>query len=302
MGHLLRVMLSGLLLLASAIGQQAFATTEAEQKAMWDAVNAASIGGPEDVTLKEQATLHVPEDMFFVPRKESVELMRSWGNTVGDGFFGLVMSKQEGQDWVITIDQTAEGFVKDEDAKNWNADELLQSLKDGTEAANQERLDQGMQALDVIGWIQTPKYDASAHRLAWSMKAVHRGAAPDDPGVVNFNTYALGRDGYFELNLLTNEKSVEADKAAALKLVSAVEYKAGKKYSDFVEGTDHVAEYGLAALVAGVAAKKLGLLALGGLFFAKFAKLILVGLVVAGGGVARLFGRKKNGKDDSTPA
>ena len=54
-----------------------------------------------------------------------------------------------------------------------------------------------------------------------------------------------------------------------------------------------MAEYGLAALVAGVAAKKLGLFAVIAAFFAKFAKVILIagaGLLAA---VAKLFGGKK---------
>ena len=53
-----------------------------------------------------------------------------------------------------------------------------------------------------------------------------------------------------------------------------------------------MAEYGLAALVAGVAAKKLGVLAMGGLFFAKFAKIILALAAVAGGTIFKMFRRK----------
>jgi uncharacterized membrane-anchored protein len=68
-------------------------------------------------------------------------------------------------------------------------------------------------------------------------------------------------------------------------------YNPGKRYEDFVASTDHVAEYGIAALVAGVAAKKLGLLAVIGVFFAKFAKIILIGAAALGGAVVKLFRR-----------
>ena len=76
-------------------------------------------------------------------------------------------------------------------------------------------------------------------------------------------------------------------------LLGALNFNDGKRYADFNAKTDHVAEYGLAALVVGVAAKKLGLLAVGLAFFAKFAKLGL--LLLAGGGAAimKFFRRAK---------
>lgn len=55
-----------------------------------------------------------------------------------------------------------------------------------------------------------------------------------------------------------------------------------------------MAEYGLAALVAGGVAKKLGLFATLGLLLAKFWKVLLIGLAVFGGGLAKLFKRKTN--------
>jgi uncharacterized membrane-anchored protein len=82
-------------------------------------------------------------------------------------------------------------------------------------------------------------------------------------------------------------------KGAAQTLLAALDYKEGKRYADFDAKTDHVAEYGLAALVVGVAAKKLGFIALALAFFAKFAKVILIGLAVFGAGFLKFFKRKK---------
>ena len=64
--------------------------------------------------------------------------------------------------------------------------------------------------------------------------------------------------------------------AAARQLLEAVDFNSGKRYGDFNSSTDKVAAYGLAALVAGVAAKKLGLLALLAATVIKFAKIIVV--------------------------
>lgn len=64
------------------------------------------------------------------------------------------------------------------------------------------------------------------------------------------------------------------------------------RYEDFKEGTDRVAEYGLAALITGIAAKKMGLLALVSAFFIKMWKLIFVVPVLLCGMPKKLFGHK----------
>ena len=260
----------------------------------WQAASKVAISGPSDMPLGDQAVLHIPSAMAFIPKVEATTLMKAWGNSAGDQFYGLVVPRNNEEYWVMTIDHTAEGFVKDDDAKSWNADELLQSLKDGTEEQNKERVKTGIPALDIVGWIEKPNYDVSSHRLVWSLKATDRGAATDAPATVNYNTYALGRDGYFQINLLTSVATIEKEKPYARAVLAALEYKPGKRYEDFNESTDHIAEYGLAALIGGVVAKKLGLLAVAGVFFLKFAKIIAIGAAVAGGAVFKFF-RGKSG-------
>jgi uncharacterized membrane-anchored protein len=279
---------------SSALAQDIKPMTDDEKKAVWDAVSVALVNGPTDVALGDQAKLHLDATHQYVPRKEAAALMRMWGNSTGDGFYGLVFDKSPDVQWTIAIDHVAEGFVKDDDAKTWNADELLQSLKDGTAAQNEERAKIGIPPLEIVGWVQKPNYDASKHQLAWSIKGINPTAPANEPSTINFNTYALGRDGYFQINLMTTDKTIDKDKAAALKVVSAVDYNQGKRYADFNAATDHIAEYGLAALVAGVAAKKLGLLAIVGLFIAKFAKIIIAAIAVGGGGLFKLFRRKSD--------
>jgi uncharacterized membrane-anchored protein len=115
------------------------------------------------------------------------------------------------------------------------------------------------------------------------------GAASD--GSVNYNTYALGRDGYVSLDLITSPDAVAEDKAAAKTLLAAIHYDRGKAYEDFNPKTDHIAEYGVAALIGGVALKKLGLLALGAAFALKFAKIIGLAAVAGIAGARRFFRR-----------
>lgn len=137
-----------------------------------------------------------------------------------------------------------------------------------------------MPALKVTRWIEPPAYTADTHRLIWSAEALRKDGTTDDP-TINYNTYVLGREGYISLNLITSGSAVENDKDSAGALLSAVSFNDGKRYADFNSSTDKVAAYGLAALVAGVAAKKLGLLALLAATVVKFAKVIGLAVVAA---------------------
>jgi uncharacterized membrane-anchored protein len=128
----------------------------------------------------------------------------------------------------------------------------------------------------------------------WAMTSREKNAPTTEPQGVNYNTYVLGREGYFTMNLVTSLAELPAHKPAAHAVLAALNFDEGKRYADYNEKSDRTAEYGLAALVVGVAAKKLGMLAAAGLFFAKFAKVIILGLGALGVGAAKLFGGRKN--------
>jgi uncharacterized membrane-anchored protein len=144
----------------------------------------------------------------------------------------------------------------------------------------------------VTGWAEPPHYDATTHRLVWSAEALSPDAPEADP-TVNYNTYLLGREGYVSMNLVTSASTVDEHKASAKELLGALAFNDGKRYEDFDASTDDVAAYGLAALIGGVAAKKLGFFAVLAAFFVKFAKVIILGLVAVLGVVAKLLGRNK---------
>lgn len=264
---------------------------EAEIKSAWTAASKVGQRGPLPVALLGQATIDLPRGMVFVPQPEAGQLLRAFGNRPGDNLAGLVVPTND-DDWTVVIRFVKEGFVKDDDAKDWNAADLLASLKEGTEEANKERVQRGFPELEIIGWLREPSYDAQAHRLVWSLASKNRGAPDNAVRGVNYNTYALGRDGYFSLNLITTVPRLDADRQVAATLLSNLEYDAGKRYDDFNASTDRVAEYGLAALIGVVAAKKLGLFAIIAAFALKFAKVGLLALAAIGAGFFKFFRRK----------
>jgi len=287
-----------------ALGADSASSAREEQfKAVREAAIKVLVRGPASVPLRDQATLALPAHFGFIPKKEAAALMSLMGNHTGDQFMGLIVPLPSaagapvGQ-WIVSLQYDSSGYVKDDDAKHWDADKLLQSLKDGTEAGNADRERDGIPPIMVTRWVQPPAYNADSRRLVWSAEVKRKDGADSDP-TINYNTYVLGREGYISLNLVTSESTVDQDKVAAGQLLSAVDFNGGKRYADFKPSTDKVAAYGLAALVAGVAAKKLGLLALLGVTIVKFAKVIAIAVAAFGAGIARWFKTRLGRKEAS---
>lgn len=289
-GAVIAALLPALAFPAPAQGQSAPAAQNEqarrdESNAAWRAGEQAGTKGPANIALIDQAILNLPAGYFFIAKPEGARILRALGNTVrGSTFVGLIVSTKPNDQWIVVTSYVKEGYIRDDDAKEWNADELLQNIKAGTAEANKDRIARGFPELEVLSWVEKPAYDSATHRLVWSLLAKQKGQPDTAEKAINYNTYALGRDGYFSLNLLTTSRHVDTEKSAAHVLLAALSYNKGKGYEDFNAATDHIAEYGIAALVGGVVAKKLGLLALIGVFVAKFTKLI--GIAVLGFGVA----------------
>lgn len=262
------------------------------------AMEKASVEGPYTVKLGNEAVLKLPQGFIWIPPKEAKNYMTAVGNNVADDFYGLIY--HENIDGFVTIEYFPEGYIKDDDAKDWDADELLDNLKEGTKEQNKERVKKGITPFEVIGWVEKPTYNAQTHRLVWSASLQDMGSStPEAEQGINYNTYLLGRNGYISLDLVTSRSAVEKEKPLARQLLNAVEFNATRRYEDFDPKTDHIAEYGLAALVGGIAAKKIGLLATLGVLLAKFGKIVIIALVACGVGIKQFFfGNKK--KDNSS--
>lgn len=261
-------------------------------EAAWDEARKAAKAGPVELPMAKQAVLKLPADHVFIPQPQATKLLQAMGNPGEDPRLQGVIFPTGDQGWMMTVRFESSGYIKDDDAKEWNADDLLKSYREGTEAQNEERSKLGMKPLEIIGWAERPAYEAATHRLVWAMVSREKGDAGSEQGV-NYNTYLLGREGYFSMNLVTELKNLPAHKPQGQAMLTALAFDEGKRYADFNANTDRVAEYGLAALVLGVGAKKLGLLAVAGAFIAKFAKVLLLGAVGLGAVAKRWFGRDK---------
>jgi uncharacterized membrane-anchored protein len=247
--------------------------------------------GPAHIPVRDQASIDLPDGYVFYPEASAKTIMEKMGNRVDDTLVGLVTPAHD-SDWFVLVEYHPTGHISDDDAKHWNADDLLSQVRKNTDIANDERRKQGTPELEIVGWAEKPHYDEATRRLVWSIEAHGKGQTDNSRNIVNYKTLMLGREGLVSMTMVSPIATVGTDKTFVNLLLSKLDFTQGRKYADFDSKTDRVAEYGLAALIAGVAVKKLGLIAVATAFVLKFAKII--GLAVFGGlaGFRRLFRRK----------
>jgi uncharacterized membrane-anchored protein len=252
--------------------------------------------GPAKIPLGHQITVDLPAEHVYLDPKNAKVLLEKSGNFVGDGFLGIVLPKDEKQNWWVSIEYTDEGYVKDDE--KIDGDAILKGMREGLEDYNKERAEKGFPPLFIDGWSDAPKYDKAQHHVVWALE-LHS----DKGKSVNYNTRILGRKGYVSLNLVTDPTTLAQDKPEVQKLLGVTTFDSGARYSDFNSKTDKVAAYGLAALIAGgagVAAlkvAKVGILAKLLPLLAKGFKLIAAAFVALGLWIKKLF----TGKDDRPP-
>ncbi len=230
--------------LSSAMAQ------EAKQPYAWQV-------GPVDVKLGDQAVLKLPEGYQSMGPADTQRALREMGNFPSGEELALVASSKatDAENWFVVIRYQDTGYIKDDDAKNWDADALLADIKAGTDEANAKRKELGIPPLIIRGWEQKPTYDQASNKVVWAISAFE-----EEKGGVNYNTLALGRHGYLSMNMVGALEELPKLKPHTQNLLANLTFVEGKRYVDFNSATDKVAAVGLAALIAGAAAKT-GLLA-----------------------------------------
>jgi uncharacterized membrane-anchored protein len=233
--------------------------------------------GPKALDLGHGIKLDLPEGNAFLAQPEAGKLMEKMGNLHNDDMLGLVVSTNDADEYLVTLDYEDTGHVKDDESLD--SKELLEAIREGEEEYNDERKKLGFSAIHAAGWDEEPHYDKQKHQLIWGLLVESA-----DGGSINYNTRILGRTGFVSLNLLTDKQHLAQYKPAGALLLSRTTFEAGKRYEDFDSSTDKVAEYGLTGLVLGGAGIGLAKVAKIGLL-AKFGKGLVALLLVGKKGI-----------------
>jgi len=246
-----------------------------------------------NVTLQNGlAKVTLPQDFCFLnPADSETLLTKIWRNPPGELPLGMIIPANfnplADHEWVVVLRYIDDGYVKDDDAASIDYTKLLEDMKQSTLDANKDRVAQGYKTMELLGWAAPPHYDATTHKLYWA-KEYKVGNL--DEHTLNYNIRILGRGGVLELNAIAGMEDLKAVQDATPKILSMVDFQQGNRYADFNSSTDKVAEYGIAALVAGGIAAKVGLFK--GLWVALLAAKKLI--VVAAAAVAAFFKKMWN--------
>lgn len=198
--------------------------------------------GPTTATTVGDATIFIPPKYGFLDGSETRKFDTLLQNIPDDQVTNTIVP--DSFIWQAYLSFSEVGYVKDDE--HIDADALLQSIKEGTEAANVERKNNGWPPLHVTGWKYPPHYDDQNNRLVWATEVETEGGGK----VINYNERILGRKGVTSATLVTAPEDLDAAVKEFEAVIAGYQFNSGNTYAEFRQG-DNVAEYGLAALILG---------------------------------------------------
>lgn len=291
-----------LLISQAAVSEEPQPTTEQQQeylawaKGLWDSMERQQ---GEIKLLDGVATLHVPDGFYYLnPADTRKVLVDVWGNPPQSSSDTLGMLFPAGstpfdqESWGAIIEYEEDGYVSDDDADQIDYRQLLSQMQQSTREASHERVSQGYESIELVGWAAEPFYDQQSHKLHWA-KEVKFGDQPAE-NTLNYNIRVLGRKGVLVLNFVAGMSQKPVIDQQIDSVLAMADFDQGSRYEDFNPDLDTVAAYGIGALVAGKVAAKTGLLAAALIFLKKFGIIIFAAVAAFFG---KLFKRNK-----ATPA
>lgn len=280
-------------LLALLMGAfSSFAQTDSLQLQLQEIENSLTYQYGEIALGDGLAKIKVPEGFKYLdPEQSEYVLTELWGNPASGTTLGMLVPQDKGvldEDvWVFDIEFDAIGYVDDKDAEDIDYAELLTSIQKDMLAAREERIANGYEEVQLIGWASAPYYDQERKILHWAKELKFGSSAVN---TLNYNVRILGRRGVLMLNAIANMDNLPEVQQNIPLLTSSIAFEQGHSYFDFNPSIDEVASWTIGGLVAGKVLTKVGFFAL----LIKFWKVIAVAVVSLGSFLwKRLRGRKE---------
>jgi len=242
--------------------------SEAELKAMYfaslDSIEATINYQTGEVVLPgDFAQVYVPNGFKYVNVADTKTILFDiWGNVPYNNdvnALGMLVPKDfaVNKDLTYAVEMTFadEGYVKDDEAKNINYDELLADMQASTMESNKELSKMGYTTAELIGWASPPYYDETNKKLHWAKELKFEDA---EENTLNYNIRVLGRKGFIELTAISDISNLDAVSKGIPAILTSINFKEGHQYGDFNPDLDKVAAYGIGGLIAGKVLMKTG--------------------------------------------
>ena len=248
----------------------------------------------EIVLPNKVATLALTDQYHYLSPEDTEKMLVAWGNPPGWETLGAVVPASVGpfsdEGWAVIVTYIDDGHVSDDDANKIDYNDLLADMKDGTRQESKERVNEGYESLELLGWAAPPHYEQATRKLYWA-KELKFGES--EVHTLNYDVRVLGREGVLSMNAVASMPQLVSIETDMKELLQAAAFNVGYRYEDFNEDTDRMAAYGLGALVAGGVAAKAGFFAKLGALLLAFKKFIIIGLAALGAFLAKVFRSRK---------
>jgi uncharacterized membrane-anchored protein len=235
------------------------------------------------------AEISLSDEYIFLDADGTRSLLELTQNPVSGSELATVAPASDDQSWFLIFEFEDIGYVPDDEKGKLDADDILESIRAGNEAANEERRKRGWAPMSIVGWHEPPHYDERTNNLSWAIIGESQGHR-----TINRMVKLLGRRGVMTTTLVCSPENLDASIAQVDGLLDGYSYRPGNTYAEYVPGRDKLAEYGLAALVVGGGAAvlaKTGILA-------RLWKPIAVALAALGASLKRFFFGGRSSKHD----
>ncbi len=241
-----------------------------------------------------KAKIKLSDDFRFLDSANARKvLVDVWNNPPESGSVtGMIVPKGINfleDNWAAILQWKDEGYVKDSDFEGTDFNKMLTQLKEQSAEENKERVNRGYPPMELTGWATSPHYDKATHKLYWAKAYKVNGPEPQ----LNYDIRVLGRGGYLEISILAAMSQLPDIEAKAPTILGMVDFTDGNRYADYKPGTDKVAAYGIAGLIAGGVLAKAGFFKLiwVGILAAK--KFVIIAIVAIGAWIKKLLGARK---------
>ena len=186
------------------------------------------------------ASLTVPETYYYLsPQDAEKVLVEAWGNPPSQSTLGMLMPAEytpfDPDSWAVTIEYLDDGHVKDDDADDIDYGELLEQMQADIRDENRQRVEQGYQSIELLGWAQQPFYDAKNKKLHWAQELKF---GEDAENTLNYNIRVLGREGVLLMNFIAGMPQLEEINRQVDTVLAIADFKDGHRYSDFDPSVD----------------------------------------------------------------
>lgn len=237
---------------------------------------------------KKMAKIKVPNDVRFLNAEHSRSVSEElWGNPPQASLVGMLFPKQvessfDSAKWAFVINYEEIGCVEEEE--EIDADDLLKQMNDAVKADSSERVKAGYEGMSLVGWAETPNYDANHKALYWAKEFRIGGA---EVNTIVYGIRVLGRKGVFSLNATIGKENWGNAQAQMKQIVESITFTEGNQHKDFSSSSDKISDWTINGLIVGKILPKKEASSFGGMKLLGLAGIIAALLIAVIGFIMR---------------